>query len=161
MGAIFEEILKPSVQALLVEEFQKDLNCDTDPDMVDDILCSEDAAEILLWLGQNVGFSQEEVDAICDEMEGACLKAWTEASCVDDVTDILYPRLMDPENHENLMKRAIEKYPDAIDFLSELGETEDLEDWMEDMFNLIETLYQIYGDIGPGILCGLVEQALD
>ena len=60
MGAIFQEILNTTFQEILVTEIQKDLNCETDPDMINDILCQENAKNILLFLGQEVGFSPEE-----------------------------------------------------------------------------------------------------
>ena len=157
-------MLKPTVQTLLDQEFHKDLNCETDPSMAEDILCSDNAEEILQWLGENVGFSQEEANDICDTMEGACEKAWTDASCVDDVTEILYPRLIDPENHKHLLDKAIEKYPDAITLLNVLlggTEIETEEQWEKDMTMLVQTLGQLYDNISPGILCGLVDEALD
>ena len=154
-------MLKPTVQTLLDQEFHKDLNCETDPSMAEDILCSDNAEEILQWLGENVGFSQEEANDICDTMEGACEKAWTDASCVDDVTEILYPRLIDPENQEHLLNKAIEKYSDIlITFLNGLGITETESQWKEDMEMLVQTLGDLYENISPGILCGLVDQAL-
>ena len=153
--------MKPTVQTLLDQEFHKDLNCETDPSMAEDILCSDNAEEILQWLGENVGFSQEEANDICDTMEGACEKAWTDASCVDDVKEILYPRLIDPENQEHLLNKAIEKYSDIlITFLNELGITETESQWKEDMEMLVQTLGDLYENISPGILCGLVDQAL-
>jgi len=158
---IFNEILDQNIQQILVEEFKKDLNCETDPDMADDILCSEDGEKILLFLGQEVGFSPAEANNVCEEMEGACQKDWTKASCVDDVTDILYPRLIDSDNHERLLKMAIEKYPEAHLLLEYLGDTEDEAQWEKDMAMLVETLGQIYGNIGPGFLCGLVGKVLD
>merc|ERR1712150_139207 len=161
VGAIFKEMLKPTVQTLLVQEFRKDLNCDTDPSMVDDILCSEDAEKILLWLGEKVGFSQEEANTICEEMEGACENAWTTASCVDDVKDILYPRLIDPKNLKHLLEEAIEKYQDVIPLFNDLDEIETEAQWKEDMEKLVKTGRDLYGNIGPGILCGLVDKALD
>merc|ERR1712062_275851 len=149
VGAIFKEMLKPTVQTLLDQEFHKDLNCETDPSMAEDILCSDNA---------------EEANDICDTMEGACEKAWTDASCVDDVKEILYPRLIDPKNHEHLLNKAIEKYPDAITLLNVLlggTEIETEEQWEKDMTMLVQTLGQLYDNISPGILCGLVDEALD
>ena len=153
-------MLKPTVQTLLDQEFHKDLNCETDPSMAEDILCSDNAEEILQWLGENVGFSQEEANDICDTMEGACEKAWTDASCVDDVKDILYPRLIDAENQEHLLNKAIEKFSDITTKLNGLGLTETETQWKEDMEMLVQTLGDLYENITPGILCGLVDQAL-
>ena len=161
VGAIFQELLKPKAQEVFVAEIQRDLNCETDPDMTDDILCSDNAHKIVLFLGQEVGFSPAEANNVCEEMEGACQKDWTKASCVDDVTDILYPRLIDSDNHERLLKMAIEKYPEAHLLLEYLGDTEDEAQWEKDMAMLVETLGQIYGNIGPGFLCGLVGKVLD
>ena len=152
--------MKPTVQTLLDQEFHKDLNCETDPSMAEDILCSDNAEEILQWLGENVGFSEEEANAICNEMEGACEKAWTDASCVEDVTDILFPRLIDPENQEHLLNKAIEKFSDITTKLNGLGLTETESQWKEDMEMLVQTLGDLYENITPGILCGLVDQAL-
>ena len=153
-------MLKPTVQTLLDQEFHKDLNCETDPSMAEDILCSDNAEEILQWLGENVGFSEEEANDICDTMEGACEKAWTDASCVDDVKDILYPRLIDAENQEHLLNKAIEKFSDITTKLNGLGLTETESQWKEDMEMLVQTLGDLYENITPGILCGLVDQAL-
>ena len=56
---------------------------------------------------------------------------------------------------------AIEKYPEAHLLLEYLGDTEDEAQWEKDMAMLVETLGQIYGNIGPGFLCGLVGKVLD
>ena len=153
-------MLKPTVQTLLVQEFHKDLNCETDPSMAEDILCSDNAEKILQWLGENVGFSEEEANDICDTMEGACEKAWTDASCVDDIKEILYPRLIDPKNQEHLLNKAIEKFSDITTKLNGLGLTETESQWKDDMEMLVQTLGDLYENITPGILCGLVDQAL-
>ena len=110
MGAIFQEILDTTIQEIMITEIQKDLNCKTDPDMNDDILCQENAKNILLFLGQEVAFSPEEANLICETVDGACKKTWTKASCIDDTKDILYPRLIESDNQARMFKKALEMH---------------------------------------------------
>ena len=156
MGAIFQEILDTTIQEILVTEIQKDLNCKTDPDMIDDILCQENAKNILLFLGQEVGFSPEEANLICETEDGACKKTWTKASCIDDTKDILYPRLIESDNQARLFKKALEKYPEAENKHLLFGEDEPKSQWESDMKKLFGTLQKIFVNLGSGILCSFV-----
>ena len=135
-------------------EIQRDLNCETDPDMTNDILCSDNADKIVLFLGQEVAFSPAEANNVCETADGACQKAWTKASCVDDIKDILYPRLLNFAGQAHLLDIAIDKY-------SVWGETEDETRWEKDMNKMVNILDLIFGNIGPGILCDLVDQVLN
>ena len=61
VGAIFQELLKPKAQEVFVAEIQRDLKCEIDPDMTDDILCSDNADKIVLFLGQEVDLVQQKL----------------------------------------------------------------------------------------------------
>ena len=49
----------------------------------------------------------------------------------------------------------------AIDKYSVWGETEDETRWEKDMNKMVNILDLIFGNIGPGILCDLVDQVLN
>ena len=149
--------MKEKNQQILLDEIRKDLDC-TDSD---DVFCKENALSVLIFIGEHVGFSQDEADTICEVMDGACQRSWTKASCVDDTNDILYPRLTDPENQKRIAKKMTDLYKDEElhDTLELLGEDES--QWEQDMVEFIGVFVQIHDNLGAGILCGLVGQALN
>ena len=157
VGAIFQELLKPKAQEVFVAEIQRDLNCDTDPDMADDILCSDNADKIVLFLGQEVAFSQAEAKDVCETEDGACQKAWTKASCADDLKDIVYPRLLNFDGQAHLVEIAMNKYS----ALGEMKKTEDETQWKKDIHKMVNILDELFESMGPGILCDLVDHDHD
>ena len=149
MGKILTEILNIDIQKKLIDEIQKDLHCPTDPD---NILCSEKAADISLFIGQNVTCTHEEVNNICENTDKACQKPWTKDSCVDDTKAILYPHWADREIQKRYLNELIEKYSDEIhDELQLLGEDKTL--WEKDMKQFVEIFDQMADHLGPEILC--------
>ena len=52
------------------------------------------------------------------------------------------------------------KFSDITTKLNGLGLTETESQWKDDMEMLVQTLGDLYENITPGILCGLVDQAL-
>ena len=52
LKAIFQEICDTTWQKVMIKEIQKDLNC-LDPEMVDDILCQDNAIDIIQFLTKN------------------------------------------------------------------------------------------------------------
>ena len=146
-------MLKIDIQKTLIDEIQNDL-CPTDSDN-DNILCSDKAADIGLFLGQNVVFNQTEAANICENTDNACQKPWTKDSCLEDTAAILYPRWTDKETQKRYLKELIEEYTDEIhDELQLLGEDKTL--WEKDMEEFVEILDLIADHLGPEILCAKV-----
>ena len=153
-------MMKTENQKIFLKEIQKDLNCDGGANS-DDVFCKDNALTILMFIGNHVGFNQGEANTICDVMDGACQRTWTMASCVDDLTVILYPRLTDKDNQKRIAKKMTDLYKeeDLHDQLELLSEDE--AHWEKDMLKFIEIFVQIHDDLGPGLLCNRVGKVLN
>ena len=70
VGSIYQAVMDPQVPSMVIDHVASHLNC---PGAGGErSICDLDVGQVLAWVEENVIFTQEDAEGVCNDVEGAC-----------------------------------------------------------------------------------------